>query len=281
MTKGSLTLSTTSGEMSDEKGPLIVLAEERPVYLFTGDGEPSCPGEKTCLIKAAFSRPYGRCIIRVLRLCAADVESSLMFAHEQVEELVIRSCAECRYNPVARAVIDELVNPKPRESIEYAPRGMRTKFNMGDFFKDYVTPEIQKHMLSRSKVLDRFLQAPGLASGLPKAHARLGGPPKGRRATVKITDDLVPIKKTASQVMAEALNDPIPAIADLSKALTESGEMRSRSLQDQFREQQLEHNRMVAEMMHGGMAKICGVEEVPWFHVPEDKKEKPDDNDED
>jgi hypothetical protein len=180
-------------EEEEKKFPLVVLAEEKPVYIFSGDSA-SCPGIEKCLIKMAFDLPVGRCVVRILGGWAEqqgfEIIHDGMDAYEQKEEFVVRSCAECRYNPIARAVIDELVNPKPRESIEYEEHAARIKrikarfdtATMADFMKQYIQPgfvaEIQKQ-----SALFGGLDTAGFA-GLGAAH--MGTPPPGKFASVKI-----------------------------------------------------------------------------------------------
>jgi hypothetical protein len=151
--------------MSEEaNGPLIIMAEERPVYFFCGAAEVVCPGDN-CPIKKAFV-PFGRGIIRVIDSAESTSEGGLICGYVQKEEFVIRSCEECRYNPVARAVIDELVNPKSREdafTATYTAKNMHSKLKLtgisggfsgphhpgglDDFFKeDYFMPGIAKDM---------------------------------------------------------------------------------------------------------------------------------------
>jgi hypothetical protein len=153
--------------MATETYLLIVLAEERPVYVFCEYEEVACPGGDKCPIKKAFDLPAGRCVVRVLDGCRALDDGGLVSAYVQKEEFVIRSCAECRYNPVARAVIDELRAPKPREDIEYAPYQEGLEYakksiaaynnNLGDFFKNYIAPAVAKEMVTRSAIYDRLL----------------------------------------------------------------------------------------------------------------------------
>lgn len=147
--------------MSEEKeGPLVVLAEERPVYIFTNVGEVVCPGDG-CPIKKAFV-PFGRGIVRVLDGRNAGDDGGLFTFYAQEEEFVVRSCEECRYNPVARAVIDELIHPKVPDgdahtgSYHYNAKKMYAKIqglnglaglagaagSLGNLFKDYMGPGI-------------------------------------------------------------------------------------------------------------------------------------------
>lgn len=162
----------------EEKGPLVVLAEERPIYIFSDyeeSGRITCPGDKDCLIKEQFTLPVGRCIIRILEGSPGlgeEIPMTTPSSFKQKEEFVVRTCEECRYNPVARAVIEELRSPRAylREQFTSAfdiPKmhaklqglsgvvaggfaGRHHPEDLDDFFKNYLAPAVIKDMQKKS-----------------------------------------------------------------------------------------------------------------------------------